>query len=88
MTSNHFLRHDPIIGLISQSGIPTFIDKKKNSANFSNFSLKFFDPKLGEKNFLLSKVGMGNKLYFFNFFHLLLKKFRPFSDFTFEREVS
>ena len=30
---------------------------------------------------------MGNKLYFTKFFHLLLKKFRPFSDFTFESKV-
>ena len=30
---------------------------------------------------------MANKLYIMIFFHLLLKKFRPLSDFTFESEV-
>ena len=60
---------------------------QKILADFSNFSPKFFGPKLAENFFLLSKVGMGNKLYFINFFHLLLKKFRPFSDFTFKSKV-
>ena len=36
-----------------------------------------FNPKLAEFFFLLSEMGMGNKLYFIKFFQLLLKKFRP-----------
>ena len=62
--------------------------RQKTLADFSNFSPKIFGPKLAEKKILLGKVGMGKKLYLINFFHLLLKKFRPFSDFTFESEVS
>ena len=69
---------------------------KKNSGNFETkifgrffqFQPKIFWSKTGRNFFfLLIKVGMGNKLYFQNFFHSLLKKFRPFSDFTFESEV-
>ena len=61
--------------------------KQNISADFSNFSQKKFGPKLAEIFFLLSKVGMRNKLYLIKNFHLLLKKFRPLSDFTFESEV-
>ena len=71
--------------------MPTLINKKKNSASFGskNFELKleksdkFFSSQNWPKFFLLlSKVGMGNKLYFIKNFHLLLKKFRAFSDFS------
>ena len=37
--------------------------------------------------FLLSKLGMANKLYLIKIFHLLLKKNRRLSDFTFESKV-
>ena len=65
------------------------------SASFGpkNFGLKLeklakiFCLEIGRKKNILSKVGMENKLYLIKFFHLLLKKFCPFSDFTFESKV-
>ena len=89
------------------------ISRQKLLPDFSNFSPKFFGPKLAKifdfffrqfwdkefwpifsilaQNYLVQnwpkKVGMGNKLYLIKCFHLLLKKFYPFSDFTFERRI-
>ena len=54
---------------------------------FPILAKKKFGPKLPDFFYLLSKVGMGNKLYFIKFFHSLLKRFCPFSDFTFESKV-
>jgi len=48
---------------------------------------KIFCLKIGQNFFLLSKVGMWNKLYVIKIFHLILKKFCTFNDFTFKSEV-
>ena len=75
--------------------MPTLLNKKKISPSFGSKifglklekSAKIFCLKIGRNFFLLCKVGMGNKLYLIKIFHLLLKKFRLLSDFTFESEV-
>ena len=60
---------------------------QKMLPNFFNFSPKFFGPKSAKMKILLCKGGIVSKLYLMNFFYLLLKKFRPFSNFTFKSEV-
>ena len=74
---------------------PLCLIKKKNSPSFGskNFRLKleksakYFCLKIGRNFFLLIKVGIRNKLYLTKSIHLLLEKFCPLSDFTFESKV-
>ena len=77
----------PIPTLHNKKKFGQFWDKK-TLADFSNFSPKFFGPKLAEiYHFFFSKVGIGNKLYFIKMFHFLLKKFRLFSEVPRRRET-
>ena len=74
------------ISMMKISNLDQQILRQKFLADFSNFSLKFFDPKLGEI-FFIKQSGYGEQTLFNKKFHLLLKKICPFSDFTFESEV-
>ena len=60
---------------------------QKKLPDFSNFGPKFFAPKSAKMKILLCKGGIVSKLYLMKFFYLLLKKFRPFSNFTFKSNV-
>ena len=42
--------------------------------NFSDFSPKLFGPKLAKTKIVLSKMGMGKKLYFKFFFSFIIEK--------------
>ena len=66
--------------------IPASFGPKKIGLKLEKLG-KNFCLKIGRIFFLLSKVCMRNKLYSIKNFHLLLKTFCPFSDFTFESEV-
>ena len=63
--------------------IPPLFETKKFRHKIPLCRSIFFVSKLAEIFFLLSKVGMGNKLYFIIFFHLLLKKICLFTDYKF-----
>ena len=66
-------------------------EQKKNCPFFETFCQfwgKFFLLKIGRNENFIMQGGYGEQTLLNKFFHLLLKKFCPFSDFTFESEVS
>ena len=62
------------------------LDEQKFELNLQK-SAKIFCLEISRNCFIIMQSGYGEQTLSYEIFLLLLKKFRPFSDFTFESEV-